>query len=423
MIEIAMPQLTEAMEDGTILTWLIAEGDAVAVGDELVEIETDKATTTHPAEQEGILEIVVPEGETVIVGTPIARLREPGEATQDGDAGDVGERRPVTGPHADAAEAHTGEDELPVAPGAAPEERPAAPATPLARRIAAIHGVGLADVSGSGPRGRVTKGDVLAAAGVEPGGHPNGAGDAPAAATPRAADAAPAAKGEIRLVEPTRSQSVVARRMAESKATIPEFGVEAEVVMDAAAGLRVDLGELDGERPVPSFNDMVVKASALALAEHPLANGSYRDGRFELHERVNVGIAVAADRSLVVPTITDADSRSLTSIAAESRRLAARVRDGEITPPELAGATFTVSNLGMFGMSAITPVINPPQAAILGVGAIRQVLARDESGAVIDRSLLTLRLTCDHRILYGADAALFLSRIRDLLERPLSLLS
>ena len=165
---------------------------------------------------------------------------------------------------------------------------------------------------------------------------------------------------------------------------------------------------------------MIVKACAVALRSHPRANGSYLDGRFELHQRVNVGIAVAADDALVVATVPDADTKSLSQIARESRRLAERVRSGEITPPELSGATFTVSNLGMFGMTAITPVINSPQAAILGVGALRETLARVD-GEIVDRMLLTLTLSCDHRILYGADAARLLSDIKGLLERPLNL--
>jgi pyruvate dehydrogenase E2 component (dihydrolipoamide acetyltransferase) len=168
-------------------------------------------------------------------------------------------------------------------------------------------------------------------------------------------------------------------------------------------------------------NDFIVKASALALRAHPKANGSYRDGQFELHDRISVGIAVAAPDVLVVPTITDADQRSPQSIASESRRLAQRVRENAIKPPELSGATFTVSNLGMYGMTAITPVINPPQAAILGVGALRALPAL-VAGELIERQLMTLTLSCDHRILYGADAALFLSAIRDLLEAPLRLM-
>ena len=210
--------------------------------------------------------------------------------------------------------------------------------------------------------------------------------------------------------------------MSESKATIPHFQVQAEAGMDALIALRSELKAL-GEHaaPVPSVNDFIVKACALALRAHPRANGSYRDGRFELHAAVNVGIAVAAPDALVVPTVTDADRRSLREIATESRRLAERVRDGKITPPELSGATFTVSNLGMYGMTAITPVINPPQAAILGVGAARAVPAL-EDGRLVERHLMTLTLSCDHRILYGADAAQFLSDIRDALEAPLRLM-
>jgi pyruvate dehydrogenase E2 component (dihydrolipoamide acetyltransferase) len=215
---------------------------------------------------------------------------------------------------------------------------------------------------------------------------------------------------------------VIARRMAESKATVPHFQVQTEADMDALIALRTELKAL-GEQaePVPSINDFIVKASALALRAHPKANGSYRDGQFELHDQINVGVAVAAPDALVVPTVTDTDQRSVQSIAEQSRRLAQRVRDGAITPPELSGATFTVSNLGMYGMTAITPVINPPQAAILGVGALRAVPALADD-RLIERRLMTLTLSCDHRILYGADAALFLSEIRDALEKPLRLM-
>jgi pyruvate dehydrogenase E2 component (dihydrolipoamide acetyltransferase) len=192
--------------------------------------------------------------------------------------------------------------------------------------------------------------------------------------------------------------------------------------MDTAIALRAELkrAAFDGE-VVPSLNDFIVKASALALREHPRANASYRGGRFELHSRVNVGVAVAADDALVVPTVFDADSKSLGQIASDVRALAFRVREGTIGPADLEGGTFTVSNLGMYGMSAITPAINPPQAAILGVGALREVLARVD-GEIVDRTLMTLRLSCDHRILYGADAAVFLARIRDLLTEPVGLM-
>jgi pyruvate dehydrogenase E2 component (dihydrolipoamide acetyltransferase) len=293
-------------------------------------------------------------------------------------------------------------------------------ATPLARRMAAAHGVRLADVSGSGPLGRITRADVLTAAGVEVSGASAAEPRFGQVDTPASAADITSAKG-VRRHEPSRLQQLVARRMSEAKTTIPHFQVETEAAMDAALAVRAELKAIArDDQPVPSINDLIIKASAIALRDHPLANGSYRDDAFDLHDSINVGMAVAADDALVVPTIFDADMRSLGQIAAETRRLVASVRSGTIAPPELSGGTFTVSNLGMFGMTAITPVINPPQAAILGVGALRPVLARVE-GEIVDRTLVTLTLSCDHRILNGADASRFLAEIRDLLERPLRL--
>jgi pyruvate dehydrogenase E2 component (dihydrolipoamide acetyltransferase) len=209
--------------------------------------------------------------------------------------------------------------------------------------------------------------------------------------------------------------------MAESKATAPHFYLSAEIDMSRAVEARARIKGSAGEGDVvPSFNDMVVKACALALREHPRANGAYRDGRFELYSRVNVGIAVAGQDALVVPTVFDADSKGLRQIATESRALAQRVRDAQITPPELSGATFTVSNLGMFGIDSFSAVINPPQAAILAVGAIKErpVVHDGQFGTA---HLMQVNLACDHRILYGADGAKFLARIRELLEEPVFL--
>jgi pyruvate dehydrogenase E2 component (dihydrolipoamide acetyltransferase) len=219
----------------------------------------------------------------------------------------------------------------------------------------------------------------------------------------------------------SRLQQLIASRMAEAKATVPHFQVQTEVAMDSAISLRAQLKSLAAEGdPVPSLNDIIIKAAAIALKEHPLANGSFQDDGFLLHDQVNIGMAVAADEALVVPTVFDADRKTLVQIAAETRSLSSRVRDGQISPAELEGGTFTVSNLGMFGMTAITPVINTPQAAILGVGALRESLARVDA-EIVDRTLLTLTLSCDHRILYGADASRFLARIRELLEAPIRL--
>jgi pyruvate dehydrogenase E2 component (dihydrolipoamide acetyltransferase) len=276
-------------------------------------------------------------------------------------------------------------------------------------------GVDLAGLAGSGPGGRIVRRDVEAGA------------EAPALPGPPAPPPAEVedgaelvgAKGAARIEQLSRQQQLIARRMAESKATVPEFTLFADVDMSACVELRSKLKELT-EAP-PSYNDIIVKAAALALRDHPRANGSYRDGAFELHERINVGVAVSAADGLVVPTVFEADRRSLGEIAAETRRLAAAVRDGSVTAPELAGGTFTVSNLGMFGVRAFAAIVNPPQAAILSVGAMEQRAVVAVDGGLVARPTLTLGLICDHRILYGADAAEFLKRIGELLRRPLAM--
>ena len=412
MTDVLMPRLSDSMQEGTILTWLAADGDDVVEGQELVEVETDKATMTHISESSGVLSIVIAEGTTVTVGDVIARVKpaatgvapetEPATAASEPRAARLEENAPIDAASLQPATNGNGADVA---------------ATPMARRIARVHGVDLGSLTGSGPRGRVLRADVLAAAGL----------------TEPAPTSAPTTAGQVRIaaggrggserVRLTRLQQVVARRMAEAKATVPEFQVQTEVEMTAAVAFRTELKQLAEARgsEAPSLNDLIVKAAAICLRRFPRANGSYVDGAFELHERVNVAVAVAAEDALVVPVIDDADRKPLGAIAADSRRLAAAVRDGSITPPHLSGATFTVSNLGMYGMTAITPVINPPQAAILGVGAIRDALARAPDGSLVDRRLLTLTLTCDHRILYGADAAQFLAAIREVLEHPAAL--
>jgi pyruvate dehydrogenase E2 component (dihydrolipoamide acetyltransferase) len=288
-------------------------------------------------------------------------------------------------------------------------------------------GLDISSLSGSGPGGRIIKTDVEAAAGVgggtgmSPPGSPRFAADSPSA-TPAAPPPTPeTAKGAVQIVEPTKLQQTVARRMAESKATVPHFYLSTQVDMSRAVEGRSQLKAAAGEGEiVPSFNDMVVKAAAIALREFPRANAAYRDGRFELYERVNVGVAVAAQEALVVPTIFDADRKGLRQIASESRALAAKVREATITPPELGGGTFTVSNLGMYGVSEFGAVINSPQAAILAVGAITPT-AVVRNSEVTTAQVMGVTLACDHRILYGADGAEFLARIRALLEEPLGL--
>jgi pyruvate dehydrogenase E2 component (dihydrolipoamide acetyltransferase) len=429
------------MEEGTILKWLVADGATVKRGDELAEIETDKATMTYEADTDGVVAIVAKEGETLAIGALIATIGdgsatpapppEPPAVAENGKPPETDELAAVDPDAQPAAPAAAATPDPPAGATAPPAPtRPASvpdgdrlKASPVARRIAAERGVDLASVSGTGPGGRIVRADVESAT---PGATAKPS-SAPASAAPPAPSAPPApadigtAKGTPEIVELSRTQQLVARRMAESRATVPDFTLTSEIDMELCVELRARLKSLArDDAPVPSYNDMVVKACALALRDYPRANGAYRDAKFELYPHVNVGVAVAAQDSLVVPTVFGADQKSLGQIAQDTRALAARVRSGEITPPELSGGTFTVSNLGMYGVTRFTAVINPPQAAILAVGAMAErAVVRD--GAVVARHMMDVTLACDHRILYGADAAEFLARIRELLEEPLAL--
>jgi pyruvate dehydrogenase E2 component (dihydrolipoamide acetyltransferase) len=467
MAEIVMPRLSDSMEEGTVLKWLKSVGDEVAVGEELVEIETDKANMVYESDLPGTLvEILAQEGDTLPVGDPIARVGDASEVTGNGaggpgadasarGAGDEanGQAQSADQPAIERPERASASPPAPppatAAPAAAapapsspaPAAAPAAPdgrvkASPIARRVAKERGLDLHGLSGSGPGGRIVKADVERA--LASGAAAAPAAEAPAAPPPPAAPptlaAAPAgptpgvserpetAKGRVEVIELTRLQQTVARRMAESKATAPHFYLQAEFDMTAAVEGRARLKEMAKEgEAVATFNDMVVKACAIALREHPRANGAYRDGRIELYSRVNVGVAVAAQDALVVPTVFDADLKGLRQISSETRALAARVRDGSITPPELSGGTFTVSNLGMYGISNFHAVINSPQAGILAVGELKAKPVVTDSGDIEPRQMMGVTLACDHRILYGADGAEFLRRIRELLEEPLGL--
>jgi pyruvate dehydrogenase E2 component (dihydrolipoamide acetyltransferase) len=443
--EVTMPRLSDSMEEGTVLNWLKQVGDEVAVGEELVEIETDKANMGYEADVAGtLLEIVVQENETAPVGAIIARIGDPGTLDAGGSAapagGPVAAGDPPPLPVAEASSGAVPPTVPPAAPangadasatgnGGAPEQANGSgrvKASPLARRIASELGVDLSALSGSGPAGRIGKRDVEDAASA------GGAVGEPiaeeASATKRGAPGPSAsgspetAKGTVEIVELSKLQQVVSRRMSESKATAPHFYLTAEVDMGAAVAARARIkANWAGEGDVmPSFNDMVVKACAIALKRFPRANGTYKDGRFELYSRINVGIAVAADDALVVPTVFDADKKGLREIAADTRTLAGKVREGSITPPELSGGTFSVSNLGMFGVRGFGAIVNSPQAGILAVGEIadRPVV---KDGEVVPGKLMEMTLSCDHRILYGADGAEFLAEVRRLLEEPIGL--
>jgi pyruvate dehydrogenase E2 component (dihydrolipoamide acetyltransferase) len=470
MAEVVMPRLSDSMEEGTILQWLKQVGEEVAIGDELVEIETDKANMAYESDVAGTLtEIVAQEGETLPIGAVIAHVGDsdtgsdhpaagPGVSAAGPVADEGGALRAGHGPSSTppssappAEEASSTTAEAPSPQGDSPTARDDASggqpasggdggggrvhASPLARRMAKGSGLDLSKLQGSGPGGRVIKVDVERAASSAGAGGVGGVEveDSLARSAPPTTPAGPAeqgvrpesavetAKGEVRFEDPSKLQATVARRMAESKATAPHFYLEAEVDMSRAVQARTRVKQIAAEDlNVPSYNDMVVKACGMALREFPRANGAYRDGRFELYSRVNVGIAVAAREALVVPTLFDVDRKGLWQIGNESRVLSERVRDGSITPPELSGATFTVSNLGMYGIESFAAVINPPQAAILAVGAIRErPVVRD--GETKTAHIMRVNLACDHRILYGAEGAEFLARIRELLEEPFSL--
>jgi pyruvate dehydrogenase E2 component (dihydrolipoamide acetyltransferase) len=454
--DIAMPRLSDSMEEGTVLSWLKQVGDEVAVGEELVEIETDKANMGYEADVAGtLLEIIVGENETAPVGAVIARIGDKDAVLQTAEAaGPVAAGDPPLPPVAKASSATGPPTTPPAAPangaqasatgnGGVPEDAGSSgrvKASPLARRIASELGVDLSALSGSGPAGRIVKRDVEAAssAGDTVGGTPpeealatalatGRGGGSPAVAGPAVASPGPlsgsteTAKGSVEIIELTKLQQVVARRMSESKATAPHFYLTTEVDMGAAVKARARIKEISGEgEVVPSFNDMVVKACAIALRKFPRANGAYKDGRFELYSRINVGIAVAADDALVVPTVFDADKKGLREIAADARALAGKVRDGRITPPELSGGTFSVSNLGMYGITSFGAIVNSPQAGILAVGAIAdKPVVKD--GEVVPGKIMEMTLSCDHRILYGSDGAEFLAAIKRILQEPLAL--
>jgi pyruvate dehydrogenase E2 component (dihydrolipoamide acetyltransferase) len=397
--ELTMPKLSDSMADAVILRWLKSAGEDFTRGDGLIEVETDKATVIYEAEWDGTLDsILVPEGATVAVGEPIATL-------VNGDGAAASEAQP----------AHSQSERVPPPPAARrpaevqplPDDgAPARPvATPVARRTAVELGISLHGLTGTGPGGRITVDDVTRAAAE--------AGAAPATVEPAAG------RGEVTVLELTPTQATIARRMVASATTIPVFTVSAEVdVSEIVASRRAtrDTGE-----EVPSVNDFVVKAAAATLREFPRFNASYVDGTVELYSRVNVGIAVATEDALLVPVVRDADRKSLGELTQETRRLVEAARARTLRPEDFHDGTFTVSNLGMLGVASFTAIVDPPQVAILAVGSARRAPVEESSDRVVFRDLMTVTLSCDHRVVYGADGARFLSRLRELLERPLAL--
>ena len=458
MADVAMPRLSDSMEEGTILKWLKSDGDEVSRGDELVEIETDKANMTYEADQDGVAEIVAQEGDTLPVGETIARIGGGSDGARaapeerEAEAEEGGERGVRRG--RDGRPRPPRREEERVSSRASrprrrrrrrrrsPSRRRAATgrmkASPVARRMARELGLELAQLQGTGPGGRIVKADVEAAA--KDGGAARRRGRAERRAPAEAEPAAPRpSRGEAKAPPPVVSGDrpdrqgrdhhagphapAADRRAADGGVQGHGAGLRAQHRRRHGGGRRPPQAAQGGRGRGPAgavVQRLRGQGAALALLDFPRANGAYRDGKFELYSRVNVGVAVAGQDALVVPTVFDADRKSLGQIARESRALAERVRAGAITPPELSSGTFTVSNLGMFGIQSFVAVINPPQAAILAVGAMQPTPGRARRrGRGPQHHALTL--ACDHRILYGADAAEFLGRIRERLENPLQL--
>lgn len=415
MANVTMPKLGFDMQEGTLVRWLKQPGDKIERGEPIAEIETDKAVIEVEAFESGVLvKLLVEEGTTVPVGEPIAIL-------DTGDGGAAEEPAAEAQPAAEApAAAEPAKQEAP-APAQAPAPAPAAAqpaaaapttdgrvkASPLARRLAAEHGVDLRTVAGTGPGGRIVKADVLQAAQQAPA---PAAAPVPAVPTP-----------EDKIIPMSRMRQTIARRLVESKQQAPHFYVTMAIEMDKAMELRANLNAIgDGEVRV-SVNDMVIKATAIALQKHPGLNVTFDGEAIHVHGAVHMAMAVALDEGLITPVIRDAHAKSLLQIAQESRALAEAARAGGLRPDQYQGGTFTISNLGMFGVEEFSAIINPPQGAILAVSAVQeQPVVRDGELAV--GRVMRVTVSADHRVTDGAQVAVFLQELKNVLENPLRLL-
>ncbi len=411
MAEINMPKLSDTMEEGTVVEWKKKTGDPVKKGEVIAEVESDKATFDLESEADGVLNILVEQGVPAKIGAPIARIGDTAPAAKPAAKEPVKEA-----PKATPQQPPKPPPPTPSAPnGAAGAPRGAGSeevrASPLARRLASELGVNLATIQGSGPEGRIVKEDVEAAA----------AGKAAPVRTP--SPTPPRASGpEVEIVEPTRMQATIARRMAESKSTIPDFTVTVEARVDLAVAMRQQLKDSVPGAEKVTMTDFLVRASALALRKFPEVNSSWVEGKFQRKRRISIGLAVAPSQGmgLLVPVVHDADLKDLIQISIESRQVIERARSGRPTEGDLIGATFSISNLGMYGVDEFTAIINPPEAAILAVGAIKDVAVVD-AGRVAPGKVMRMTLSVDHRVFYGATAAQFMAEVRRLIENPVTL--
>lgn len=441
MPTVIMPKMGDAMEEGTLLRWLKQVGDEVAVGDPLAEIETDKVSLEIEAAEAGVLtKTYVAEGATVPIGTAIAAI---GEETADipapaaAPAAAVPAEAPAAAPVAAAASATNGRAEVvaPVVAAAvpAPVEAVAASgerlrASPLVKRLAAEHGIDLSTVTGSGPGGRIVRDDIAALLTGAPRVAPAPTPAAAPAPTPTAAPA-PAAVTTVAghagrpagiVRDYSKIRRTTGRRMAESKAAAPHFYVTVEVDMVKAAELREQINAQAPDEAKVSFNDLIVKAAALALREFPNLNASHENDQLVEHPNIDINVAVAIEDGLIAPFVPDADQKSLLAIARMTKDLIGRARKGGLTLDEFQGGTFTISNLGMFDVEEFIAIINPPQAAILAVGSIKDVPVIEE-GAIVPGKRMNITLSADHRVTDGAEVARFLQVVKRYLENPLTI--
>jgi len=406
IVDILMPRLSDSMHEGTIIQWLKSAGEQVGLGEDLVEIETDKAQMTYGADQAGVLvEIIAEEGDTIQLGGLIARLEVQGDAPAAAAA------QPQTEPEQPAAPVQTPQLEQDYEANFSAEPKEAAervPVSPVARRTAEANGVDYQNLKGSGPDGRIVLADVEAAAASVA---------APVAATASvAAPAAPVAPAKGSR-EASRLERLIAKRMVQGKSA-PEFPSSRDIRIDELLSLRSQMKQ-EGVEPLPSINDFVLRAVSLALRSNPLLLCSWQDETEHIiqHEHINVGLAVATETSLIVPVIHDADQLSMGALATASRQLATQAREGTITPSSLEGGCFTVSNLGGMGVDRFQAILVPGQAGILAVGSARSEVRWGSQGPE-PSTLMAVTLTADHRLVYGSHAAAFLADLALLLENP-----
>ena len=437
-IEILMPALSPTMEEGTLAKWLVKEGDTVASGDLLAEIETDKATMEFEAVDEGIIgKLLVAEGtENVAVNSAIAVLLEDGEASSEIAAAPSASASPTPAPVAAISSPATLASSPASAPRAAPEKAAESArvfATPLARKLAAQNNVDLTKLSGSGPRGRIVKADIEAAANAVSGESPaaslaGAASTSGAAAAPQSANFETIAKlyagrayEEISL---DRMRKTIAARLTEAKQTVPHFYLRRDVMLDNLLGFRGEMNAALAERDVKlSVNDFVIKACALALTTVPTANAIWAGDRILQFTPADIAVAVAIDGGLITPVLKDADQKSLSVLSTEMKDLATRAKGRKLAPDEYQGGSFAISNLGMFGIDNFDAVINPPHGAILAVGAGKKKPVVTASGELGVATVMSLTLSVDHRVIDGALGAELLNVIVKNLENPMAMLA